>query len=194
MSNKIILSLFDESGVWSDPYKDAGYEVHTYDILRDPSEDVTLQDWNIFGDDVHGVILQPPCTHFAASGARWWKSKGPDALEEGLSLIWECIRVIGETNPEWYVLENPVGRLKHYIGDWQYIYNPCEYANYNPKPEEDAYTKKTCLWGKFNMPDKDGVEPVLGSKMYMLPDNKARKRIRSKTPEGFARAFFLANP
>lgn len=66
-------------------------------------------------------------------------------------------------------------------------FNPCDYG--------DTYTKKTCLWGKFNMPEKNVVDPVEGSKLWKNYGGKSArvKEIRSKTPEGFARAFFEAN-
>lgn len=59
MEKNIILSLFDESGGWSQPYRDAGYEVIQFDIQRDPSEDVYLQDWSQYAGKVYGVIAQP---------------------------------------------------------------------------------------------------------------------------------------
>lgn len=29
-----------------------------------------------FKDKIYGILAAPPCTHFAGSGARWWKDKG----------------------------------------------------------------------------------------------------------------------
>jgi hypothetical protein len=90
-------------------------------------------------------------------------------------------------DPRWWVLENPVGRLKDYIGPPAHYYDPCDYG--------DPYTKRTCLWGRFRMPFKTSrVEPTGGSKMHLVPPGPERKNIRSATPAGFARAFFEANP
>jgi len=67
------------------------------------------------------------------------------------------------------------------------LFNPCDYG--------DPYTKKTYLWGNFNMPPKvKRVEPTKGSKMHLLPPSLDRAMLRSITPPGFARAFFEANP
>lgn len=194
MERTIILSLFDRSGVWADAYREAypDYTVVQFDVQRDPAEDVRAQDWAKYGDAVRGVIMQPPCTEFARSGARWWKDKDPALLRDALALVWECARAVGETDPDWYVLENPVGRLKRYIGDWSFIFNPCEFAGYADDPDEEAYTKRTCLWGRFNHPTPDPRNPVLGSKMHRM--SSRAKHARSRTPQGFARAFAEANP
>ena len=135
---------------------------------------------------VHGVLAAPPCTHFAGSGARWWKDKGEDALLDGLSVVDACLRVIWATRPTWWVLENPVGRLVHYLGLPKMYFDPWEYG--------DPYTKKTCLWGEFREPRRSPVEPTDGSKMHLVPPGPERWRIRSATPPGFAQAFFEANP
>lgn len=87
----------------------------------------------------------------------------------------------------WCNMENPVGRLVRWIGKPVMIFNPCDYG--------DPYTKKTCLWGRFNVPVANPVEPVEGSKMWARYGGKseATKAARSETPMGFARAFFEAN-
>jgi len=176
-----ILSLCDYTGVWGSQYEDE-YEVIYVDLQRDGSDIRLFQHC----EDVRGVIAQPPCDHFAVSGARWWKSKGTGALLEGLALVDACMRIILTSRPVWWVIENPVGRLRHYIGPPTGTFNPCDYG--------DAYTKRTCLWGEFTMPQKNPVEPTEGSKMHLIPPGPEQKNLRSATPEGFAKAFRMANP
>ena len=72
---KLILSLCDFTGNWSRPYcadhqgaDSRKYLVRRVDIKK--GEDVTNLPF-IKGCEVHGIIAQPPCTEFAASGARW---------------------------------------------------------------------------------------------------------------------------
>lgn len=178
----IVLSLCDYTGTWGGQYEDT-CEVIYMDIQRDPEADVRLM--KHIGR-VHGIIAQPPCDHFAGSGARWWEAKGDKALLEGLQIVDACMRIILVHKPKWWVLENPVGRLVHYLGPWSHCFNPCDYG--------DPYTKKTCLWGDFTMPDKTPVEPTEGSKMHLVAPGPNRKNIRSATPEGFAKAFRKANP
>jgi len=176
-----ILSLCDYTGIWGSQYEDE-YEVIYVDLQRDGSDIRLFRHTN----DVHGVIAQPPCDHLAGSGARWWKVKGDKALIEGLQLVDACLRIVVSHRPKWWVLENPVGRLRHFIGPQVCTFNPCDYG--------DPYTKRTCLWGDFVMPPKTPVEPTEGSKMHLVPPGPDRKNIRSAAPLGFVKAFRAANP
>ncbi len=180
--NKIILDLCGGTGAWSKPYADAGYDVIFVD-LRDGVDIRTLTLW--VTTKAYGILAAPPCTHFSGSGARYWKQKGNKALIEGLSVVDACLRRVVINKPEFWCLENPVGRLNRYIGKPVMYFNPCDYG--------DPYTKKTALWGNFNHPIKNPVEPTEGSKMHLLPPSKDRAMLRSMTPPGFAKAFFEAN-
>lgn len=181
--SKIILDLCSGSGAWSEPYIDAGYDVRRVEYHR--GVDARLLEAYPPGM-IHGILAAPPCTHFSGSGARWWKSKGEAAIFEGLSVVDACCRIVLVHQPKWWVLENPVGRLNRWLGKPVAYFNPCDYG--------DPYTKKTALWGAFNMPEKTPVEPTEGSRMHLLPPSEDRAMLRSMTPPGFARAFFEANP
>ena len=77
--------------------------------------------------------------------------------------------------------------MRKLLGEPRLIFNPSDYG--------DPYTKKTLLWGKFNLPWMKKVEAKEGSKMNLKYGGKSErtKRLRSITPAGFAQAFFLAN-
>jgi hypothetical protein len=175
----VILSLCDRSGVWSQPYADDGYDVRRIDLAD--GQDVRLLP---LPADVWGVLAAPPCNVFANSGARWERSEA--AMLEGLSVVDACCRIILASRPRWWVLENPAGKLSRWLGPPRATFQPNEYG--------DPYTKRTCLWGDFEMPVRELVEATDGSKMHRLPPSPDRAAIRSQTPEGFARAFFEANP
>lgn len=180
-NNKVILDLCGGTGSWSRPYQDAGYDVR---LITMPAHDVRLYQPDGY---VYGILAAPPCSHFAGSGARWWKQKGETALLEGLSVVDACIRIIFACRPTFWALENPVGRLIHYIGKPAMYFNPCDFG--------DTYTKKTCLWGKFNGPKITPVAPTEGSKLWRKYGGRSEhtKMMRSITPPGFAKAFFEAN-
>jgi hypothetical protein len=175
-----ILSLCDYTGIWSQPYVDDDYDVIRIDLER--GEDVRL--FRLPPRPIHGVIAQPPCTMFAGSGNRWERTD--DEMREALSVVDACCRIVLAARPKWWVLENPVGKLKHYLGSPRMTYQPNEYG--------DPYTKRTCLWGEFNTPMRSPVPATEGSKMHLLGPSEDRAALRSVTPEGFARAFFEANP
>ncbi len=144
-AHKVILSLCDYSGNWSAPYREAGYEVICIDLQH--GMDVRMLHYNFARFEeigVHGILMAPPCTHFASSGARWWATKGEAAIIEGLSIIDACLRTVVLYQPKWWALENPVGRLVHYLGKPRFAFDPCDFG--------DNYTKRTQLWGSFAPP------------------------------------------
>ena len=182
----LILSLCDHSGEWSRPYAEAGYDVRRVDLKS--GQDVRLLEH--VGEPVHGILAAPPCDHFALSGARWWEAKGNQAVLDGLAVVDACLRAVAIYRPIWWALENPVGRLRRWIGPPAWSFDPCDFG--------DPYTKRTHLWGHFTPPcplvSRQARQPVaatMGSMMHTMVRDKAK---RSITPAGFARAFFEANP
>ena len=179
--SKVIYDLYDGSGEFSRPYREAGYNVVRADIKR--GVDVRLL--KHFKSEIYGILAGPPCTDLAGSGARWWKNKGEKALLDALSMVDAVYRIVSITDPVFWVLENPVGRLTSYLGPPAYIFDPCDFG--------DPWTKKTCLWGRFNPPIKNRVSPIEGSKIHLMPPSENRQAMRSVTPPGFSQAFFEAN-
>lgn len=177
---QLILSLYDYSGVWSQPYRDDGYDVLQVDLRH--GQDVRLL--ALPDRPVHGILAAPPCTVFANSGARWERSERE--MVEGLSTVDAVCRLVLVTKPKWWVIENPAGKLSRYLGPPVMTFQPNEYG--------DPYTKLTCLWGVFRQPARTPVEAVEGSKMHFVAPGPERAQIRSQTPAGFARAFYEANP
>ncbi len=205
VNKRIILDLCGGTGAWSKPYADAGYDVRLWTL---PKIDVCMVKLQAL-PKAHGVLAAPPCHHFAGSGAQYWKAKDADGrTKAALDIVHACLDIIEYTDPVFWALENPVGRLggllKHRLGEMSMIFNPCEYAGWAEVPETEAYSKRTCLWGKFWPPRKKPFiadELVIrGEISYETPlwkyggKSERTKELRSITPLGFARAFFEANP
>jgi hypothetical protein len=185
--NKIILDLCGGTGAWSNPYRIAGYQVYNITL---PKHDLTKEDILQYctGLKPYGILCAIDCTIWANSGARWFKDRKPEEVFYHAKLLVHCLRIIYESNPVFWCIENPVGKMREFLGKPRLIFDPCEFG--------DPYTKKTYLWGKFNIPGffKDAsVKPTLGSKIHRIPPSKDRKIIRSITPEGFSQAFFEEN-
>lgn len=191
-NKKFILSLCDYSGEWPRPYRENGYQVQQIDLTH--GDDVRLM--KFIDEPVHGILAAPPCTEFAASGAAARKNKPLSTTIEALSIVDACLRMVVLYDPEFWVLENPVGRLSRFLGPPRVYFNPCDYG--------DPYTKKTGLWGKFLIPEQSPVEPISVSPGHHSIDRylkekhgpiprKERARFRALTPPGFAQAFFEAN-
>jgi len=193
----VILDLCGGTGAWSEPYRQAGYDVR---LITSPEEDVRLYKPP---RNVHGVLAAPPCTMFAIVGMRWKRTD--DQIREGLSVVAACLRIIYACKPDWWALENPVGTLIRYIGKWLYTFQPYEYG--------DPWTKRTCIWGEHTQPVKLPVESLgqwMGGadqhgivdhpeylppdSVHKLPPSFNRATLRSLTPPGFAKAFYGSNP
>lgn len=205
----LILSLCDYTGNWSRPYEEAGYPVTRVDLQH--GQDVRLL--RRIEEPIHGILAAPPCTHFSRAGASHWRRKGEPAILEGLAIVDACLRMVAIYRPTWWALENPIGRLKDYLGPPHWRFDPWMFG--------DPWTKRTWLWGHFTPPvplvsaqarqsveprfsapgelgmhRNRGVEPKPSAKQYdrMTYLGSRRKVERSATPRGFATAFFQANP
>jgi hypothetical protein len=188
-SEKTILSLCDYTGKWCKPYRYAGYNVIQIDTKH--GQDVRLLR---SPGPVYGILAAPPCTMFCIAGNRWERSA--EEMKEALSVVDACLRIVVTGRPVFWALENPVGKLKRYLGEPSFRFDPCNYG--------DAYTKKTCLWGQFNAPKPTHqVKPIQAPPGHHSIDvylkqqghtlGTQRSALRSMTPGGFAQAFFEAN-
>lgn len=196
----VILSLFDYSGRWSQPYKELGYEVYQVDIKLG-LDVLELDPKDMPFAEVHGILAAPPCTDFAGSGAQYWGVKDEDGrTDKSLSLIDKTLSLVKHYQPVFWALENPVGRLPKLRPELgaPWYFNPNEFAGWLDGEEADRerYTKRTGLWGKFNKPEKMPLEVSDGGSWIMKLGGKSErtKELRSMTPLGFAYAFAAANP
>lgn len=215
--DKIILDLCGGTGAWSKPYKDAGYTVHNitlpqYDLCHVQiweGHDFILfpeLDWkkklSIETRRVHGILAAPTCTMFSLARTT---AKTPRDLRGGMKLVDKCLEIIRECRYsgglKFWALENPVGYLRQILGKPPLTFQPCDYG--------DNYTKKTDLWGYFNMPkiNKRDLTPEEKARCsinnrelpelppdYVLPENfRPQQARRSMTSSYFAKAFFNAN-
>lgn len=195
---RVVLSMFDRTGQWSLPYAEAGYHVITLDLepaggAPHPNRHHVQGNAALYEPPpfrVHGILAAPPCTYFAASGARWTRT--PEQMEQALGLVSAVTRLVAVCRPAWWALENPIGTLGRWLGPPALYFDPWEYGGWL-EPARDRYSKRTCLWGSFTPPEKRPVHPAEGSRMHRLPPSPTRAHLRSVTPEGFARAFFAAN-
>lgn len=199
VENRVILSLFDHSGEWSKPYRDAGYTVISFDLKEHAGPgmyitydiaDLTAEFLTSLGfGAVYGVIAAPPCTHFTSSGAQYWPAKDASGeTDEMVHLVLQVLRTVNLLAPKFWALENPVGRIAQLVPQLGkgWFWQPWEFG--------DAWTKRTGLWGDFS---RDLERSPVKSKGSLCDrtggKSEATKAARSVTPAGFANAFFLAN-
>jgi hypothetical protein len=208
IKDRIILDLCGGTGAWSKPYKDNGYDVRN----------ITLPDYDVRTymppKNVYGILAAPPCTMFSLART---KANKPRDLEEGfeivracLNIIWSCMEIQQDTKKKtlplkFWVLENPNGMLKFFLGKPVFEFNPYEFG--------DGYKKRTMLWGWFNEPKKKigkiiveapyhSLNPKIMKKFDQLASREiapemfgklTRQERRAITPSGFAKAFYEEN-
>lgn len=205
---KTLLSLFDYTGNWSDPYHKAGWNVIQHDIKRgqDIFKDTipTAIADAVEGRKVHGILSAVPCTDFASSGARWFAEKEnqpaeyngsevsfSNTVDMSIGMVLSTLFIVELFNPVFWCIENPIGRISSLvpeIGKPLMYFNPCDFG--------DPYTKRTALYGKFNTNLKrKPVLPLFGSIMHTNYGGKSEntKAARSVTPKGFCQEFYEAN-
>lgn len=195
-----LLSIFDLTGNWSAPYKNAGWEV----LRIDSQQGFDLHHWNyrmLPQDYFKGILIAQPCTDFALSGAKHFSRKDSDGSTlESLSLVYKSLSIVQyfKKGLFFWSLENPMSRIHKLVpelGNISFKFHPYEFAGYDNASEEN-YCKTTWLWGEFNKPIVKPILPVSkenpGWKNYGGSSLKTKNE-RSKTPIGFAQAFYNAN-
>lgn len=191
---KTILHLCADIGSDSEPYKEAGYDVKLI------GKDIGVENYHP-PENVYGVIANPPCTMFSFARTN---AKQPRDLESAMSTVFHCLRIIAEcqytvpntakkTTLQFWMLENPFGLLRRFLGHPYLIYSPEHYG--------DKYQKKTCVWGFFNKPIPNPTLNLftkfdrLETKQIHYEGNEhlTRQERRSICSPGFAKAFYEAN-
>lgn len=187
---KIILDLCGGTGSWSKPYKDAGYDVR---LVTLPDNDIRTYDPP---ENVHGILAAPPCTMFSLARTT---AKIPRDLDLGMVTVEACLRVIWKAKPKFWAMENPKGLLRRFMGRPPFTFDASHFG--------EDYNKATDLWGYFIMPRiKENYTRFPSTdkntrKLPAIPEIYKRDPLmstvaikRSITPEGFALAFYKANP
>lgn len=221
MQEKIILDLCGGTGAWSRPYREAGYTVHVITLPEYDVTDVQFNDGSLYFhrqskdtvadtgglyidcSQVYGILAAPPCTEFSlAKGAAPRDFAGAMTVVEAcLKIVWHC-RIHGK--PKFWVLENPVGFLRQFLGRPAFTFEQWQFGDMQIKP--------TDIWGYFRDPIPTIKERPAGLSVQ-IPNGRRngrgwakpdcpkeyhhlglnRQEIRAITPAGFANAFFRAN-
>lgn len=189
MLRDIVISLFDDSGNLVQPWADAGYEVHVFDILNPPEGETIGRLHRHYADlaapftlpfDPQRVAFasaHPPCDHLAVSGSRWFKGKGLRLLSHSISMFATAAEVCESTGAP-YTIENPVSVVSTHWRKPDHIYSPYEYTALGI---EDNYTKTTCLWagGGFVMPPKQ-LDPRVAEAIAVVRSATGRSQLCDK--------------
>ena len=136
------LRVFDgctEFGSETQAFRDRGHEVVTLGMEGDVDIKCDIRQ---FHTDEHYdfMILHPPCTEFSLANYRLGacKNRNPD-----MSIVDACFRLVRESMPDYWLIENPKGCLRYFIGKPAYEIKYSDYGFPSMKP--------TDLWGYIPM-------------------------------------------
>lgn len=175
-----VLVACEFSGIVREAFRAKGHDAWSCDLL--PAEDSSpfhLQrdlelesywDWDL-------MIAFPPCTHLAASGARWFKDKQQEQ-EEAIAFFMMLVL----TSVPKIAIENPIGVMSKNYRKPDQIIQPWQFGH--------GETKATCLWLK-GLPKLVPTNIVEGRvpRVHYASPGPDRWKERSRTLKGIAEAM-----
>lgn len=145
MDGKEVLVLFETSGGVSVPFREAGFNVTTIDILPhkvDNEHHIQFDIRNI--EELHLdyskfslLIAFPPCTYFSKAGLHYLRTQ-PGRKEKQLADL-EMVKKLWAIPIKHKCFENPGGSALNKL--WQKSNCKIDYKEYC-----DYFCKPTCLW------------------------------------------------
>jgi hypothetical protein len=163
---RVVLSLFDYTGIMGRPWAEAGYTVLCFD-LQHPAGECRVEAhgrgctvfcrWDADApDSYHSVLASialaghhwsdvrmvfgfPPCTDLAASGARHWAAKraaDPGFQDRAAARAQSVERIAAALGRVPYMVENPSGALSRLWRPADCWFNPCDFGGYLPADDQ----------------------------------------------------------
>lgn len=125
------------------------------------------------------ILVFPPCTHLASSGARWFAQKQKDGRQQqGIDFFMKFVTC----KCKQIMIENPIGIMSTRYRKPDQIIQPWQFGH--------GETKATCLWLK-GLPPLKPTKIVSGRvpKIHRMSPSQDRSILRSKTYLGIAKAM-----
>jgi len=86
------------------------------------------------------LVASPPCEHFSIANPRFPR-KG---IKHALEVVGACLEAVAILKPKYWLLENPRGRLRWFLGKPRQTVHLCNYGA--------PWRKPTDLWGNVTLP------------------------------------------
>lgn len=182
-----ILIGCEESQTLCRAFRESGYEAYSCDVQptrgnpewhyqQDIMDVIPTRQWGL-------IILHPDCTAMAVSGNRWYGRGMPLHDKRGQAIEWTmALWDLAKQHSERVALENPVSVI------FQHIDAPVCYVQ--PYEHGHGETKKTGF-ALHNLQPLKPTNEVDGRehRIWKMPPSPTRKRDRSQTFPGIARAI-----
>lgn len=125
------------------------------------------------------IIVHPPCTDLAVSGARWFKEKQADGRQQ--KSIDFFMKFVNANCPK-IAIENPVCIMSRIYRKPDQIIQPWQFGH--------GETKATCLWLKGLKPlEPTNIVDGREQRVWRLAPGPERSKLRSRTYPGIAKAM-----
>ena len=174
-----VLVACEFSGIVREAFKAKGHVAWSCDLLPTeiPGNHIQGDVLGILNDGWDLMIVHPPCTHLAVSGARWFKDKRQEQIE-----ALEFVKLLLNAPINKIALENPISVISTHIRKPDQIIQPWMFGH--------GETKATCLWLK-NLPllIPTNIVTGRGNRIHREPPSEDRWKNRSRTLQGIANAM-----
>lgn len=173
---KLCVDLCSGLGGFSQAFKESqGWEVVAVDIERKfkPTVCADVRFLPLRDNLEPDVLLaSPPCERFSIACHTWPKV----GLMKAMELVGACFEAVARLKPKEWMIENPMGRLRWFLGTPKQTIRLCDYGA--------PYQKKTDLWGTINLPL---LMQTREAQFYMFHQTD----IHAKNPKPLARTQFV---
>ena len=151
-------------------FEGRGWQAVSLDINPrfEPTITADIREYHYEGPTPDLMWFSPPCTEFSREFMPWCKTGNPPDL----SIVLACLRIINQTNPRYWIIENVKGAIpwfKPILGNYTYSFGPF------------------FLWGYFPQIEKVNVNWKHKEKL-----SSSRQAERAKIPETLAIAIARA--
>ncbi len=187
----LVLIGCEYSATIREAFKKRGHDAYSCDLRESevPGQHLQCDLLELLSEEYFWdlVILHPPCTHLAVSGARWFKKKREQGLQQqGIEFFMQCAL----TNAKRLAVEQPVSIMSTLYREPDQYIEPWMFGHKEPK--------KTCLW-LTNLPKLIKTNDVYDEMMKLpikernrihhMPPGEEREKERSRTYQGIADAM-----
>lgn len=183
---KLCIDLCSGYGGFSQAFQDKeGWEVVTIDIKRRFKPTIVADVVHLpLRDGVRpdALLMSPPCQRFSVACPQWPKH----GIMKALQMVGACLEAVVKLKPEKWLLENPRGRLRWFLG------KPRQTIRYSDYDISYVVQKVTDFWGNILFPMVKGERRIkVGhiSKGWGHIVSRSRAK-RSLIPRGVSEAVF----
>jgi site-specific DNA-cytosine methylase len=177
-----VLVACEFSGIVTNAFRKLGHDAVSCDLIDTEGNsayhfkmdvrDMLCNFWDL-------MIVFPPCTDLAVSGARYFAEKQKDGRQQKAI---EFFLEMANAPIKHIAIENPIGIMSRYYRKPDQIIQPWQFGH--------GETKATCLWLK-NLPKLQPTNIVEGrvGRVWLESPGPDRWKNRSRTYQGIAEAM-----